>query len=32
MASQHCEDFLLDCINMKEEQLDQLKSFGMFVD
>lgn len=32
MASQHCEDFLYHCMQMTEEQLEQLKSFAMNVD
>ena len=33
MASEHCELFLKQCIDeLKEEQLEQLKSFGMFLD
>ncbi len=32
MASEHCEIFLRQCMEMKEKQLEQLKSFGMFLD
>jgi hypothetical protein len=32
MAAEHCEEFLKCCLLMPPEQLEQLKSFSMYVD